>query len=619
MQKSLKDTVLESTDIVELIGERVALVKKGKDHVGLCPFHDDHKPSMAVSQSKQIFKCWSCGTGGDAIKFVQLRERVDFREALIVLARRAGIDLASADSRAPAGPDRQALRAAMTWARTHFERNLKGLAPGRQAEDYARSRGMSLETIERFGLGFAADSYDDLVNAGRRSGLSTDVLVHSGLAGASDSGRIYDRFRNRLVFPICDSQGRPIAFGGRALGDDPAKYLNSPETALFSKSRVLFAHDRAQAAIAKGKSAIVVEGYLDAILLHQAGFENAVAPLGTALTDAHVKALVADCEQIYMCFDGDEAGVRAADRAVQVAMRHGVDVRVVIMPENMDPADVIVAEGPAAFNSLLQSAIAALEFKWNRTLESFGGAGARVKREAIEAFLGFIGRLADHGGIGLLDQGLAVGRIAEVIGLAPAAVYELLERARLAQGRAQVGKAASSLELERVAEARSEYDGAISGLPVAIVSAAETLFGIAIRTGHLDSRLDAGLSMICGHCVYWNGLLTLLRGITEGSATLNAAAILERTDDPAMCELLGRAIDRARGLSDVDAATAHELARLRTELELLRIDSLQGRLGASRKPDERARALDALIGLSKNTHGPLGALRRVASAPVVKS
>ncbi|RMF77549.1 MAG: DNA primase, partial [Planctomycetota bacterium] len=288
MAVSLKDEVLDAVDIVDVIGQRVALKRKGREFVGLCPFHPDKRPSLSVSPTKRIFKCWSCGVGGDVIKFVQLSERVDFRTALHSLAERAGIAThARGDESARAGANqRERLREVLAWATRHFQRNLRG-PQGKAALQYARSRGISDETIDRFGVGFARAAWDDLVNTAQRAGVSVAELQLAGLAATSDSGRTYDRFRNRLMLPIRDGQGRCVAFGGRTLGDDPAKYLNSPETALFSKSRILYALDLARPAIQREREAIVVEGYLDAVLLHQAGIDNVVATLGIALTDPH--------------------------------------------------------------------------------------------------------------------------------------------------------------------------------------------------------------------------------------------------------------------------------------------------------------------------------------------
>ena len=224
MHKSIKEQVLEAVDIVDVIGERVSLKRQGREYVGLCPFHDDHKPSMAVSPQKQIFKCWSCGVGGDVFKFVQLSQRVEFTEALRLLAQRAGISTRDAERQANQ-PSREPIRQALKWACARFQRNLRQTPAGARALDYAHRRGMTDETIARFGLGLAADAWDDLLQQAGHTNVPREVLLQAGLIATNDQGRTYDRFRNRLIFPINDALGRVVAFGGRTLGDDPAKYL----------------------------------------------------------------------------------------------------------------------------------------------------------------------------------------------------------------------------------------------------------------------------------------------------------------------------------------------------------------------------------------------------------
>ena len=355
MHNSLKERVLESIDIVDVIGERVSLARKGREYVGLCPFHDDHRPSMSVSPQKQIFKCWSCGVGGDVIKFVQLSQRVEFKEALAILARRAGIELRRSSSDERSAALREQARETLSWARSRFQRNLRETPGGKQAAEYAHTRGMTDATIERFRLGYAANSWDDLLAQSRQAGISQAVLQQAGLITTNEQGKTYDRFRNRLIFPINDALGRCVAFGGRTMGDDSAKYLNSPETALFSKSRVLYGLDAARQAISGAREAVVVEGYTVAVLLSQACVGNVLATLGTSLTDAHVKLLARLSDRVVMCFDSDEAGQRAADRAVETALRHRIDVLVTVMPEGQDPADFITGQGVDAFKRALHT------------------------------------------------------------------------------------------------------------------------------------------------------------------------------------------------------------------------------------------------------------------------
>jgi DNA primase len=609
MHNSLKEKVLESIDIVEVVGERVSLTRKGREYVGLCPFHDDHRPSLSVSPQKQIFKCWSCGAGGDVIKFVQLSHRVEFREALAILARRAGIELrrSPADDRSAA--DREQIRRAVAWARAHFQRNLRETPAGKLATGYARQRGMTDATIQRFGLGYAADAWDDLLSQARRAGLSQQVLRQAGLITTNEKGKTYDRFRDRLIFPICDSLGRCVAFGGRTLGDDPAKYLNSPETPLFSKSRVLYGLDLARRAIMASREVIVVEGYTDVVLLSQAGIENAVATLGTALTDAHMKLLAPLADRVVMCFDNDEAGLRAADRAVEGALRHRVETRVVIIPGGQDPADFVIGQGAEGFEWLLQSAIDALEFNWNRTVEAYSEAGRRGQRDAVEAFLRFVARVTQGGGIDPLDQGLLVGRLADMLGLPSGTVYELLAQAKVAAVRESSSQTPDTSEM-------SAYDASIRALPAGLVSAVEESFGLALLgTEYLLALRDA-LDSAVRHCETWRHLHRMLGALREERGSYTRADVIRTCDDSAACELISRASTRVPS-GTVDPEMCQPARhRLLSQLEVLQIGSLRGDLRADhRDANDRERAYRSLLDVAKRQHSVLGAAQRWIAPP----
>jgi DNA primase len=277
------------------------------------------------------------------------------------------------------------------------------------------------------------------------------------------------------MFPIHDGLGRLVAFGGRTLTNDAAKYMNSPETPLFSKSRVLFGFDQARRPIEQARKAIVVEGYMDAVLLHQHGFMNVVATLGTALTDAHAKLLKPLVDELYLCFDGDDAGFRAADRAVELALRGGFDVRVVMMPPGIDPADCVVQSGPAGFQPLLQSAAEALQFKWNRTFTSFSDRGPRGRRMAVEEFIRFVATTSVSGGVTPFEQTMLIGRLADMLAVPAETVHELLRRAKVVAKPAP--KAPVTPSEEWVSDA-SAYDEAIAGLPHGLVTVVEELFGL---------------------------------------------------------------------------------------------------------------------------------------------
>lgn len=538
MNRIPKDQVVDASDIVAVVGERVALQRKGKEFVGLCPFHNDTRPSMSVSPTKQIFKCWSCGAGGDVIKFVQLSERTDFRGALEILARRAGIELRQTGPADGGGPqvDRASLQRVLEWAAQHFTRNLQS-ERGAAALEYARKRGLSDESIERFGLGVALDDWGMLVEASQRSRVPENLLFQAGLAGKSENGRVYDRFRDRLIFPIRDQLGRPVAFGGRALGDDPAKYLNSPETPLFSKSRILYGLHLSRNAIANEKTAIVVEGYLDAVLLMQHGIENVVATLGTALTDRHVSTLKPYADRLFLCFDGDEAGMNAAARAVEISVQTGIQVFVVMMEEGTDPADCVVNGGSDSFKKYLQSAKDALHFKWALTLGRYENSTPAAKQHAIAEYLQFLTGACGFGGIDPVQQGLFVSRLSEILGIPSNEVYRMLSTVR----RKPTRTAALSADADNDAPG---YADTIRHMPAALTTAVEEALGLLVESCGLLTRVTDDFVGAVGKVPAWQSLYDVLLNEHEDAGTYDRARIVEQCDDPVQLETLHACLRR---------------------------------------------------------------------------
>lgn len=607
MSTSLKDRVLAATDIVDVIGQHVSLKRQGREFVGLCPFHNDHHPSMRVSPAKQIFKCFSCGAGGDVIKFIQLRQRVEFRDALRVLAERAGIapDEDDAAARANAAT-RERARSVLAWAAKHFQRNLHETPAGNAALEYARRRGMTDETIRAFGLGLAPDAWSDLFDAASRARVAPNDLFDAGLISRNDAGRTYDRFRNRLIFPIADPQARVIAFGGRTLGDDPAKYLNSPETALFSKSRVLYGFDCARDAIIDQRAAIVVEGYTDVILLHQAGVTHTVAALGTAMTDAHARLLVPLADTLYMCFDSDEAGHRAADRAVEVALRQQADVRVVLMPAGQDPADCVAIDGPDEFQKLLDAAQPALEFKWRTTLDAYESGSQRGRRDALDAYLQFVASAGAAGGIDPLDQGLLISRLADLLALPADTIYErLAQLRRRSRPRESTNTDAAAVPDRPLV---SDYESAIAGIPGGIAAAVEELFGLALTNPALLPDAERGLAVVAAFANPWRRLYELLCRISDREESWTQAVVLAECDDPLICDLIERAVRRAafetENVVDLCAALAK---RVTDELERRRAAELSAALRRPIAGDHAARdAFEAIADVARRRHNVLG-------------
>lgn len=428
--------VQQATDIVELVSRYVALKRRGKEFIGLCPFHDDKKPSLNVSPTKQIFKCFACGAGGTAFNFLMLYDKVSFPEAIRTLAERANIPLprdgVAATSAQDQGLSKADLAEATAFAMDFFRGQLHSPA-GAAALEYARGRGLTDESIERFSLGYAPDSWEAMYRAGRQAGFSEARLVAAGLVARREgpAGGCYDRFRNRLMFPIFDLSGRVAAFGGRALAaDERAKYLNSPETPLFDKSGQLFAMNRARERIVASGQAVVVEGYLDALIPHQEGVDNVVATLGTALTDRHVRLLARYAGEVVLIFDADAAGAAAAQRALEVFLSQQVHVRVASIAEGKDPCDYCLSHGGDALRALVSGAPDALEYAWRRRQAELTEAGGNLtdRRRVVEDFLRLIMACSTYGAIDEVRRGQLAQHIGHLLNVAPADLQQLMRR-----------------------------------------------------------------------------------------------------------------------------------------------------------------------------------------------
>lgn len=370
--------VRDATDLVTLIAERIVLKQKGRLYWGLCPFHGEKTPSFKVDPGTQLWHCFGCGRGGDAFGFVMESDKVDFPDAVRLLAERARIDIVEelGGSAVPRGR-KDRLIAACEEAADYYHRVLTGSRDAKpsQAREYLAGRGFGSDVAKKWRLGFAPGR-QAIVKHLTAAGFSADELVDANLALKSDTGQLKDRFYDRIMFPIADLEGRVIAFGGRVLGSGEPKYLNTNDTPIFRKSANMYAIDRAKALMTSSGTAVVVEGYTDVIALHGAGVTNAVATLGTALTRQHVKLLGRFAKRVVYLFDGDEAGMRAADRASEFidadatpeAGGSRVELFVAMIPEGKDPADLVAAQGAVALNEVVESAVPLLQFSIDRRL-----------------------------------------------------------------------------------------------------------------------------------------------------------------------------------------------------------------------------------------------------------
>jgi DNA primase len=453
---SFVEEVRRVADIVRVISEHVALKKMGTSWKGLCPFHQEKSPSFNVRQEPAVFHCFGCGEGGDVFKFLMLRERMSFPESVEALARRFGVPVP--EGRVEPGPDRkerEELLALMEAAAQHFTRSF-WTAPGTKAREYLLGRGFRKETLEKIRAGAARDAWDDLIGA-LRGRFAPALLLKAGLVleRQGKEGH-YDRFRNRAVFPILNESGKVVAFGARSLDGSEPKYLNSPETPFYSKSRILYGLSWARDAVVQGKRAVLMEGYLDVARALEQGVTEAVATCGTALTGQHARLLKRFAETVVLNFDQDEAGQKAARKSLELLLEEGVRVRIVELPEGHDPDTYLKAEGAFAYRQRLDQAPEAVEWLMRRAvtrhalttpagkaaffadvLPALVRTGNAVERQA------WLARVVERGG---LDAGAAREELRRAIQGRPGKASAVEAAAARTPG---VAKAAALLPAER--------------------------------------------------------------------------------------------------------------------------------------------------------------------------
>ncbi len=446
--------VKEANDIVAVIEGYLELRPAGGARFkGLCPFHDDHNPSLIVDQQWQNYKCWSCNKYGDVITFVQEHERVSFAEALELLARRAGIILEKSANFVQ-NHSRAAMLDSIRWAAQQFHECLLDSPLAEEARRYVGARGLTGETVRRYGLGYAPRTGNWLVQRAEANGVALEMLEKVGLIAArTERPGYYDRFCDRVQFPIRDARGQTVGFGGRILPTSPLssrapKYYNSTTTPLFNKSEHLYGIDGARPAAAKSGYLAIVEGYTDMLMAHQMGVGQVVATMGTALNARHVQQVKRFAPRVVLVFDADAGGDTGVDRALEIFAGHDVDLSIATLPEGLDPCDLLVQQGADAFRRVLDSAVDALEFKLNRVLPKSGPLGVEDKRRAVDAVLGIIALAPPlPGQAGAVKAQLMVNRIAQRLGLKEETVWARLRELR---DRKREGAASGGVHPRRV-------------------------------------------------------------------------------------------------------------------------------------------------------------------------
>jgi DNA primase len=579
------DELIARTDIVEVIGSRVQLKRAGREYKACCPFHDEKTPSFWVSPDKQFFHCFGCGAHGTALGFLMDYDHASFIEAVEDLAARAGLEVPREGGAAAPQQPHDELYVALERAGLYFRQSLSGEP---RARDYLGRRAISAESAQRFGIGYAPDRWDGLLDRYGTTDDERQVLLRAGLvierqpeAGRGASSGCYDRFRDRVMFPIRDTRGRTIGFGGRVLDQGEPKYLNSPETELFHKGRELYGLYEARQATRSLQRLLVVEGYMDVVSLHQAGVTYAVATLGTSTTPEHLQRIFRLVGEVVFCFDGDRAGRMAAWRALENAvgeLKQGRQVRFLFLPEGHDPDSLVREEGAAVFEARLPTALPLSDYLIRELSARADVASVDGRAKLVELARPLLRRIPSD-----VYRELLVARLAEVVGIGTARLAELLEAgAPPAEAgpsrpppRRPTVSAGASVRGNLVRQAVSllvHYPTAASEVPV---------------PEELDGVQRPGVPL----------LVEMLARLREDPAT-TTAAVLERWRDRPEHASLARLAAGECLVPDARAAASElrsALARLAGEQAEERLHVLEGRARDLTLSDEEKAELQALL------------------------
>ena len=389
------DDLVQRIDIGEIIGNRIDIKKAGKEYKANCPFHGEKTPSFTVSPEKGFYHCFGCGAHGTALGFLMEYERLTFIEAIEELAKVVGIDVPKTKEDKIKNKRNNSLKELLSEVSIHFTSNL---SQSKEAINYLKNRGIDGKNAKNFSLGFSNNSWSEILDKFGSSEKNKQRLLDAGLIIKKDDGGFYDRFRNRIMFPIKDNRGDVLGFGGRIIGNDDPKYLNSPETTLFKKGELLYALFESKEAINKTKSVIIVEGYTDVIALHKYGFNNALATLGTATTEFHIRKMFRTIDEITFCFDGDKAGYKAALKAMELSLplvKTNKEVNFLILKKGQDPDEMIKSDGSDAFNTALNNAYSLDQFLIEVMRDKYNTETVKGKANAIEDGMSLLSKVKE--------------------------------------------------------------------------------------------------------------------------------------------------------------------------------------------------------------------------------
>ena len=547
------DELVARSDIVEVVSDYVRLTQKGGSYWGLCPFHGEKTASFHVVPDRQMFHCFGCGKGGGVISFVMEMENLPYIDALRLLAKRANLEFPEGDVDETARRRRGRLLALNREAARFFHQQLWS-PMGENGLDYLRRRGLSKGTLTKFGMGYAPDSWDSLMTAMTQKGFSKSDLLEAGLAVSNKKGGIYDRFRGRVMFPIIDLRGDVIGFGGRVLGDGTPKYLNSPDTPVFNKSRNLFALNLAKNT--KLGRIVLTEGYMDTISLYQAGFDCAVASLGTSLTADHAKLLSRFAKEVVICYDSDQAGVQAADRAIPLLEKTGLKVRVLRVTGAKDPDEYIKTYGPEAFGRLLDRSENYMEYNLDQLESKYDLNEPVQKAEYARAAAALLARLDSP-----VEQEVFAAQVSQRTGIGKQALMQEIRQARnrtvRAAKRKQDRRDLTPLNQVQPRDRQLRYENPRSA------RAEEGILRLLMLDGSLAGRLD-GLSAADFSSPHLGRIYTVLLDRLARGRSVQLGA-LEGELEPEAINLLAEILRQPASLAGADKALADYRAVLDRE------------------------------------------------------
>ena len=483
MGSEVRERVRDASDIVAIIGERVRLKRQGKNYIGLCPFHQEKTPSFTVSPEKQLFYCFGCQVGGDVFKFIELWEKTDFRGALEILADRAGIALREQSPREQRRQqERESLDGVLSLAAQFYQHALWHSPAAQGSRDYCLQREIKEETARTFGLGYAPPGWDNLIRFLGKRGYSPEILLKAGLVLPGKAGGYYDRFRHRLIFPIQDHRGRVVAFGGRVVDDSQPKYLNSPESSIYSKRKNLYGLPFAVAGIREKGWVLLVEGYLDAIMVYQSGWTNVLASLGTALTGEQAKLLARYSQRVLLAYDADAAGQEAALRSFHLLRQVGCQVQVVPLPAGSDPDSYLRRQGAESFAGLLANPLSLVEYRLKMLQGQSDLSQLEEKVRAVDTLIPLLCAIEHE-----VEREVSIKKVAATLAVSEDSIWT-----EIRQYRRQMGK--KGLRGDRISLGRNNREQDFHNKPnigrikPAYLQAQETLLSLCLLAG--DARRE---------------------------------------------------------------------------------------------------------------------------------